>query len=243
MRLLMGLDVKIDDNLILKYSRDLNVLYVQDIESHKDGVIRELSKFFCNVDSVKNAEEGYERYTSCITQAETSYDIVFIDLTVFGTNGLNLAKKLKKINAELALIFLMPFDDMPLLHQALEEGADGFLFRPIKLEKLKIVLYKIAKDLSDSKYIEQHCAQLENNYLFIPSKIDSGKFNTGKDICEDLIAHKNSISIMWTMNEDVKQRLEKYSIDAEYFRKHFGLRVISYFLDIIYEKLRLGIVQ
>jgi YesN/AraC family two-component response regulator len=227
--------MKIDNSLILEYSWDLNVLYVEEDEINKDDVIKNLSKFFKRIDTASNGLDGYNKFKSLSEKNGSGYDIVFVDFIMSKMSGLELAEELKKIKNDQAIIFLTVFGDVPLLHQALEIGADGFLLKPIEFEKLKNILYRVCLNLVNRKLLDTHYYDLEEQV-----KLDSAMLGSTKDIYEVLHQHQEQISIIWTQNLHVQKRLNKHSIDVEYFRKHFGTRVVDYFLNVINESVEVG---
>ena len=65
------------------------------------------------------------------------------------------------------------------------------------------------------------------------NQIDARELDYAKDILIDLETNKEKISRLWTDKKTVQERLKSHSIDVEYFRSHYGIKVIEYFLSVI----------
>ncbi|MCV6607055.1 MAG: hypothetical protein OIF32_02490 [Campylobacterales bacterium] len=66
------------------------------------------------------------------------------------------------------------------------------------------------------------------------------KFENISHISDTIENDKLQIALSWATSDLVIARLEKYRINPQFFAKHFGLRVIQYFLDVISQKEQIG---
>jgi DNA-binding response OmpR family regulator len=83
----------------------------------------------------------------CVTPVETgrellkqlnkqSYDVAIIDVRLKDTNGIDLLHKIQKVAPNMKKIILTGYPAEEDRIKALEQGADHYLSKPIKLEKL-----------------------------------------------------------------------------------------------------------
>lgn len=75
--------------------------------------------------------------------SEESFDIIFLDIEMPETNGMNLAKELRSKETQSLIIFITAFSQY--VFEAYDVEAFHYLVKPIKQEKLKRVLEKAVK--------------------------------------------------------------------------------------------------
>jgi len=68
------------------------------------------------------------------------YDLVFADLSMPGTNGLELLKDIKDNDPKLPVVIITAFGEWDAYAEAAEKGAHLFIDKPVKKEEiLKVV--------------------------------------------------------------------------------------------------------
>ncbi len=232
--------MQIDNKLIFENSKSLNVLYVEDDDVLRKITMKLFSNYFNNVDVAVDGLDGLGKYEACENEHGVKYDIVITDLNMPNMDGLEMSQKIKKLYIKQVIIFVTAFNETQYLHDAVDLGVNGFLTKPIEVEQLKKVLYTTTQIVSDRKLVQEHYDQIESlNELHIDRQ-DASNFNSSKDILNDLEKYKELISKNWVKNQTVKERLEKHSIDVEFFRSHYGIKVIEYFLNVIKGKAEVG---
>ena len=223
----------IDNKVLLENSKDLSILYVEDDESVRDETVKLLENYFKTIDAVADAEAGYLKYKKKFNTQNTPYDIVISDIHLPKMNGIQMCEKIKSLNSEQVIILITAFHEVEYLNDAIELGVNGFLNKPIQLENFKRILYKVTLKIADKKLLQEHYEQLEEfNMLYIDQK-DASQFNSAKNILKDLEENKEKISRLWTDKAVVHERLESHYIDVEFFRSHYAIKVIEYFLGVI----------
>ena len=225
--------MEIDNKLLLENSRDLKLLYVEDDDSLRDSTHKLLANFFKEIDIAKDGELGLSAYKAKLDTAESSYDIIISDIKMPNMNGIEMCRLIKEIVPHQAFIFITAFNEIEYLNNAIELGANGFLVKPIDIKNLKSVLYKVTQFVIDQKLIENHYEQIEDLNMLHIDKKDARNFSTGKDIFKDLESNKEKISRIWTEKDIVQERLGSHLIDVEFFRTHYAMKVIEYFLGVI----------
>jgi len=232
--------MKIDNKLILENSKSLNILYVEDDDILKKTTSKLLSNYFNSVDTASDGEKGYNKYKSYYENTQKYYDIVIADINMPNMNGIEMAKKIKSDYIDQEIIFITAHNEPSFLHEAIEIGVKAFLTKPIEVEDLQKVLYHSSLAVTDRGLVDQHYKQIEEeNTLGIGLK-NATSFQSAKDILEDLKKEKENISFQWVETKIVTDTLDVYQIDVEYFRSHYGIKVIEYFLNVIDGKKEIG---
>ena len=230
----------INNKVLLENSKLLTVLYVEDDASLRDATLKLFEDFFLSVDIAEDGEKGLAKYTARIKNKQRAYDIVITDITMPNMNGIEMSEKIKNINREQAVILVTAFNEVEYLNNAIAIGVNGFLTKPMDIKNLKNVLYPVTQMLVDRKLVKQHYEQIEELNMLIIDKKDARNLNSSKDILVDLESNKDNISRIWTGKEAVHERLERHLIDVEFFRKHYAVKVIDYFLGVIKGENELG---
>jgi len=232
--------MKINNKLILENSKNLNVLYVEDDEILRKITQELFESFFLHVDIAIDGNDGYKKYQDYYNDTNSYYDIVISDINMPNMNGIDMAKKIKKINNEQAIIFITAFDEVKYLHSAVNIGVSGFLSKPIETQQLNEVLYTISKNITDKKLVSKHYKQIEEHNMLALNLRDARDFSSAKDIVLDIEENKEKISNLWTEKKVVHERLERHTIDVDYFTKHYAMKVLEYFIDVINGDAELG---
>jgi DNA-binding NtrC family response regulator len=72
--------------------------------------------------------------------------VVLTDVKMPGMSGLDLLKMLKERAPDLDVILMTAYDDLPLVAEAMREGAADFLVKPLDLHQLRVVLDRVFED-------------------------------------------------------------------------------------------------
>ena len=232
--------MKVENKLILENSKKLTVLYVEDDEEILESTRKLFLNYFSDVDIAKDGIEALEKYDEYYKENDVYYDLVISDISMPNMDGLELAKSLKATCIEQAIILVTAHDEVNFLHSAIDVGVNGFLKKPMELDELKTVLYKTTQKIADSKIVQQHYEQIEESNILTANLTDASELNTPIDIVDKLIKNKVKISEMWMDNEIVHEKLSLHTIDVEYFRSHYGIKVVEYFLKVIQGEAEVG---
>ncbi|MBF0337151.1 MAG: hybrid sensor histidine kinase/response regulator [Nitrospirae bacterium] len=121
-----------------KYSKDMDVLYVEDNEGIREDIAGILNKFFGVVNTADNGAKALDMYTN------RCYDIVISDIRMPGLSGIELTGKIKTINPEQAMIITTAHDDYSCMYELINMGVDKFVTKPINLLTLLTGLLHVA---------------------------------------------------------------------------------------------------
>ena len=232
--------MEIDNKLLLENSRDLKVLYVEDDDSLRESTFKLLSNFFTDLDIVADGKLGYDAYKTKLETTGSPYDIIISDINMPNMNGIEMCEAIKEITPDQAIIFITAFNEVEYLNSAIRLGTHGFLTKPIEMQNLKSVLYTVTQMVADRKLVENHYEQIEDLNMLHIDKKDARNFSCAKDILKDLEINKEKISHIWTGKQVVQERLESHLIDVEFFRTHYAMKVIEYFIGVISGDNKIG---
>lgn len=117
-----------DSNFLLL--RDKTILFVEDDIINRTEVCEILTMLFDKVYTAKNGVEAYEIYE------DESPDIILTDIKMPKLDGLGLIKKIRLNDYKTPIILMTSFAESDLLVDAANLSVDGYLVKPVVLEKL-----------------------------------------------------------------------------------------------------------
>ncbi len=126
-------------------AQNLSILYVEDDKETRAQTISILELFFSTVYVGIDGEMGLDLYKN------NDIDLVVTDLTMPNMNGAALVKEIKKINSTQAIIVLTAHNSSEELRETINLHVDGFLLKPLKIEKILNLLLKITSDINLKK--------------------------------------------------------------------------------------------
>lgn len=131
----------INSTLLLK---DRSVLLAEDDILTKTYMEEILTMLFGSVFSASDGEKAYELYKN------KGPDIILTDIKMPNCDGIGLIKRIRENDYETPIILLTSFVEQDLVYSATNLSIDGYLVKPIDLEKLTSTLCR-AMERNDKK--------------------------------------------------------------------------------------------
>ena len=99
-----------------------------------------------NINTFVSAENFLFHYTE-----ECDYDILLLDIEMGAMDGVTMAKQLRKNNDTIQIIFITGYSDY--ISEGYEVAALHYLMKPVKEEKLTLVLERATQKISKNEKI------------------------------------------------------------------------------------------
>lgn len=112
--------------------RRIRVLLVDDHEIVRRGLAVFLGGFD-DMELVGQAEDGEEAVEKCL---ELKPDVVLMDLVMPRMDGPTAIRKLREHNSHVRVVALTTFRDKELVHETLQAGAVGYLYKDASVDDL-----------------------------------------------------------------------------------------------------------
>jgi response regulator NasT len=106
--------------------------------------------------AVSRAATGEEAIRIC---AETSLDLVIMDVCLPGLSGIETARKIRQIS-KTPVLFLSAFDTEGMVKEAVADGGLGYLVKPVRLNQLLTSIEAALARAADIKTLETTEEQL-----------------------------------------------------------------------------------
>ncbi len=82
---------------------------------------------------VAEAEDGIQAYDLAIQQQP---DVVLLDVQMPGSNGIDVARRLRADGLVVGILMLTAFDDPPYIKAAIEAGANGYVLKSSEADEI-----------------------------------------------------------------------------------------------------------
>ncbi len=138
-----------------EHLKQLTLLYAEDDPNIREELVHFLTPRVGTLLVAQNGQEAWELF------AAHRPDIVVSDIMMPVKDGLKLAADIKEKNRSVPVIFTTAFNDIQYLHQAINLGIDGYVLKPIDLEKLMEALAKGAEPVLQARQLAANKAMLE----------------------------------------------------------------------------------
>jgi PAS domain S-box-containing protein len=134
--------------------RNTTIIYVEDDEDVLSQTKRILSIFLKDVHAFTNGELALSHFN----RNSQSIDLIITDINMPIMDGLELSKNIKEFDESIPIIITSAYSDTDNFLKAIELGVDGYLIKPINVEKFLSSILKYAKIQHNRKSIfkEQH---------------------------------------------------------------------------------------
>ncbi len=138
---------------------ELSVLYVEDEPETQKKVSQIFALFFGSVTCAENGEDALEKYQN------GAFDLVVTDLTMPKMDGVDFIKAIKSIAEHQRIIVITAHNSNENLLNTIELQVDGFLLKPIGMDKLLNLLYKVTHELYIEKRSDALALDLSYSYF------------------------------------------------------------------------------
>jgi len=135
---------------LIAWSKDLNVLYVEDDVSLREEVSLFLSDIFNQVDLASNGEEGLQKLT------QNHYSLVITDIRMPVMDGIEMIEKIKERYPEQPILVTSAHNEIEYLVKLINLGIDHFITKPLQSEQILHILHKIVEQIYHKQALQQY---------------------------------------------------------------------------------------
>ncbi len=118
--------------------QELTALIVDDEQTMRSLLAKLLHQCGCSViGHADNGKDGYQQFTA------REPDIVFLDINMPRQNGMELLEKIRAENSDVHICMVSADAFAENVKRAAELGVDGFVVKPVTLERIEKVIQRI----------------------------------------------------------------------------------------------------
>ncbi len=126
---------------IIKYSKKLKLLYVEDNESARDATMAIFGEFFEDIVVAADGQDALEKFDA------HTIDLIITDINMPRLNGLAMTKRIRETNKNIPILVLSAYNESGFFIDSIKLGVDGYLLKPIDIEQFLVALEKIIQKL------------------------------------------------------------------------------------------------
>ena len=138
---------------LIKHTKNLNVLYVEDNIEVQTQTAKMLQSFFNDICIANNGKIALELFVN-----NNSYHILITDIKMPILDGLGFIESIRKINKKVPIIVLSAHDNKDYFLKTINAGIDGYILKPYTLGQITNTLTNIMEkyefDIINKQIIE-----------------------------------------------------------------------------------------
>ena len=136
---------------VFRYTKYLNILFIEDDKALREEVGGILEDFFAEVIYSFDGEDGLKHYKEYTSKNSRNFDLVITDIEMPHRNGLELIKEIRTFSPNQQFIVLSAYKDSTYLLDCINLGVSQYILKPIELDNFLEVMGKISKELQNDK--------------------------------------------------------------------------------------------
>ena len=137
----MLLDVKD----LVKQTKVLKLLYVEDNQSVREQTKKFLKGFFSDIVVGINGQDGLDKFN------REEFDLIITDLNMPIMSGIEMLKEIRKLNTYIPCIIMSAHDNPNYFLQTIQLGIDGYILKPLKIDSFTTLMRKISDNIIAKK--------------------------------------------------------------------------------------------
>ena len=145
---------------IIKCTKNLNILYIEDNISVQKQTTKMLESFFNKIYLANNGKEALELF-----EKENLYNLVITDIEMPLLDGISFIEAIRKYNKKIPIIVLSAHNNKNYFLKTIKAGIDGYILKPYTLEQIVQTLEYII-DKYDMQKIFENLIKLEFNFTW-----------------------------------------------------------------------------
>ena len=140
---------------LLELTSEYRVLYVEDDPATLRSMVQILEKFFAEVISATNGQEGLSRFR------DRKPDLVMTDVRMPVMDGLQMIDAIKNEAPDQAVIILSAHNEPDYFTDAIRKGVSDFILKPLQMNQLVAALGRTCKEIRNARDAEAYRSHLE----------------------------------------------------------------------------------
>jgi len=143
---------------IVKVSKDLTLLYVEDSEDVRKATLYFLEEFFDNIIIAKDGIEGFtEFHNRNIKNSNLNkIDLILTDINMPNENGLSMSKRIRDIDENIPILILSAYSDTKYFLESISLGIDGYILKAIEITQFVKVLKKVIIKINNERNLKNN---------------------------------------------------------------------------------------
>ena len=143
----------------------LSILYVEDDELIRNELTSLLVKFFKNIHTATDGEDGLNIYNT----NKDHIDVIISDINMPNLSGIEMVKKIRESNQDIPIIFTTAYSDVDYLSESIKLKIYDYIIKPIDVRALLTSMTLLSNVLYNKELLNEQTKELEK-YKFAVDK-------------------------------------------------------------------------
>jgi len=174
---------------------DIKILYIEDDPAQRSSLAASLEERGFGVVEAASGDEG-------LSLLSDNTGVVLCDLNMPGMNGLEVLRRVQRRSPDVPFILLTAHPSIPIAVQAIVEGAQRFLIKPVSLDEMEISIHQAIEFARLQRWQREAEEQLLRLVEAVPVPYIITRLRDGKI----LYANKHLADLVGLTPDEVKNR-------------------------------------
>ena len=140
----------------------MRILFVDDQQRELDGMTRMLNWAEMGAEVAGAVTDGRAALEIAKTQP---IDVVISDVIMQNMDGLTLVRELKACRPQIKTICISGFDDFKFVSMAINNGASGYVLKPILVNEIRQVLERVFEEIRKERRLQARRQEIDRSLL------------------------------------------------------------------------------
>jgi len=136
---------------IIKLTKNLKLLYIEDNFDIRNNMIKIFSNYFEYFDTAVDGIDGLNKYKIFYQNHNNFYDLIIFDIGLPKMDGISMMKEILLLNPSQTSIVISAYDHPEKLQNLMDIGVLNLIPKPFTYEKLNISLINAIESISYKK--------------------------------------------------------------------------------------------
>lgn len=150
---------------IISFTKNLNILYIEDNIDVRDQTIKMLKIFFETINVANNGEEGLELFIANNKYESTSYDLIITDIEMPVVDGISMITSIRELDSNIPILIFSAHSNTDYFLKTIQVGIDGYILKPYNIEQISDSLMNIIEK-NRLNSANEHIIHLENDLIW-----------------------------------------------------------------------------
>ena len=174
---------------------DIKILYIEDDPAQRSSLAASLGERGFGVVEAASGDEG-------LSLLSDNTGVVLCDLNMPGMDGLEVLRRVQRRSPDVPFILLTAHPSIPIAVQAIVEGAQRFLIKPVSLDEMEISIHQAIEFARLQRWQREAEEQLLRLVEAVPVPYIITRLRDGKI----LYANKHLADLVGLTPDEVKNR-------------------------------------
>lgn len=150
---------------IIKSTKNLHLLYIEDNEEVREQTLKMLNVFFDEISIAEDGQKGLELFTKNNKFDSTSFDLIITDIEMPHKDGISMITNIREFDSDIPILIFSAHSNTEYFIKSINAGIDGYILKPYNIEQISNSLMNI---IEKNKLIptNEHIVHLHDDFIW-----------------------------------------------------------------------------